>query len=280
MAKAVLVDIRKCIACRACQVACKRWNDRQGEPTKLNATPGLEWTNPSDLSPQTYTYIRFIGKGKGDDFKWHFIKIQCNHCVEPGCASVCPTKALYKTAEGPVLYDKEKCIGCKYCISGCPFDVPRFDEENQIIEKCTFCAERLAEGVEPACVAACPTDALAIYERDEAIRLAESAASKGAHTYGKQEVGGTSWIYVSDVPVTELGLPRHDSKSPTAYATDMLLKVGALGIVGAGLLYLLGVYTKRRSDLAKEVQSSDKAPQKSTVTSRGESVDKMGGDSA
>lgn len=256
MAKAVLVDIRKCIACRACQVACKRWNDREGESTSLNTTPGLDWTNPPGFSPQTYTYIRFVGKGKGDDFTWRFVKVQCNHCVEPGCASVCPTKALFKTSEGPVVYDKEKCIGCKYCVSGCPFSVPRFDEENKVIEKCTFCAERLDEGMEPACVAACPTDALVMYERGEAIRLAGSAASTGAYLYGKDEVGGTSWIYVSDVPLTELGFPRHDSRNPTAYATDMLLKVGALGIIGAGLLYVLGVYSKRRSKVERRTWSS------------------------
>lgn len=266
MPKSVLVDIRKCIACRACQVACKRWNDREAENTTLNATPGLEWTNPSDLSPQTYTYIRFVGRGKGDSFKWHFIKIQCNHCLEPGCASVCPTKALYKTEEGPVLYDKEKCIGCKYCVSGCPFDVPRFDEERRIIEKCTFCADRLAEGFEPACVAACPTDALVMYEREEAVRLAEAAAAKGSFTYGTVEVGGTSWIYILDTPPDELGLRRHDSKNPTSFVTEMLLKVGAVGVVGAGLLYGLSVYTKRRSEVAKMMEEKERP----AATSSGE----------
>ncbi|MBS7625991.1 4Fe-4S dicluster domain-containing protein [Candidatus Bathyarchaeota archaeon] len=268
MSKAVLVDIRKCIGCRACQVACKRWNDRKSEKTVLNATPGLEWTNPSDLSPRTYTYIRFIGRGSGDDFRWHFLKIQCNHCVEPGCASVCPTKALSKSVEGPVLYDVEKCIGCKYCISGCPFNVPRFDEEKHIIEKCTFCADRLAEGLKPACVAACPTGALSMHERNEVIQLAESARSNGAHIYGKDEVGGTSWVYVSDIPLTELGLPQHDSKNPTAYVTDMLLKVGLLGVVGAGALYGLGVYSKRRSRLEKTVHNNCGSTDKSTASPR------------
>ena len=253
MTKAILVDIRRCIACRGCQVSCKRWNDREAEATSLSAAPGTEWTNPQDLSPQTYTYIRFIGNGKGDDFRWHFVKRQCMHCTEPGCASVCPTHALYKTDEGPVLYDKEKCIGCGYCRTGCPFDVPRFDSETRVVEKCTFCAERMAEGLEPACVQACPTDALVMDEREKILEKVDNEVAEGAYVYGKDEVGGTSWIYLSDVPFSQLGFPAHGPEPQRAFTTDLLSKFAVTGIIGGAMLY--GI--KRFSDRRKKVEEGE-----------------------
>lgn len=251
MVKAVLVDLRRCIGCRGCQIACKRWNDKEAEITTLNATPRTEWTNPRDLSPQTYTYIRFIGEGEGEAFKWHFAKVQCMHCKEPQCAAVCPTKALYKTVEGPVLWDPQKCIGCGYCLQGCPFNIPRFDHESKEIEKCTFCAERLAKNLEPACVQACPTDALIIGERDEILSKVSDAETAGAYVYGRDEAGGTSWIYVSDVPLTDLDFPKVSTQTPGAKTTDVLGKFALAGIVGGTALFALHKYSERRTTIEK-----------------------------
>ncbi len=253
MAKAVLVDLRRCIGCRACQVACKRWNDREATKTELNTDPELEWTNPSELSPQTYTYVRFVKRGSGETLKWHFAKVQCNHCLYPGCVNACPTTALIKTEDGPVTYRKELCIGCGYCINACPFGVPHFDEENKVIEKCTFCTERLKEGLEPACVQACPTDTLVLMSLEEAQRKATEAEARGLYTYGLREVGGTSWIYISEVPVTDLGFPKHTSKTAVGFQTDMLTKTVGTGVfVGAALIAAAKLYAQRREAVAKQ----------------------------
>jgi formate dehydrogenase iron-sulfur subunit len=253
MAKAVLVDLRRCIGCRACQVSCKRWNDREATPTELNSDPKLEWTNPSSLSPQTYTYVRFVKTGSGESLNWTFAKIQCNHCVDPHCVNACPTTALKKTENGPVVYRKELCIGCGYCINACPFDVPKFDEENRMIEKCTFCSERLMEGLKPACVQSCPTGALAFMNLEEAQRKSTEAEAKGLFTYGLREVGGTSWIYVSDVSFEELGFPTHTSLSPGRQQLDMLTKFAGTGIfVGGALLAAVKLYAQRKKDVATQ----------------------------
>jgi formate dehydrogenase iron-sulfur subunit len=251
MSKAVLVDLRRCIGCRACQVACKRWNDREATPTELNSDPKLEWTNPPGLSPQTYTYVKFVKTGSQDSLKWTFAKIQCNHCIEPHCVAACPTTALIKTEDGPVRYRKELCIGCAYCINACPFDVPKFDEENKVIEKCTFCFERLKENIEPACVHACPTDTLVLTSLEEARRKATEAEAKGNYTYGLNEVGGTSWIYISEVPFTELGFPSHSDATPSAHQMRVLSRFAGSGLlIGGALLAGMRLYSQRRKDMA------------------------------
>ncbi len=249
MSKAVIVDLRRCIGCRACQVACKRWNSREFEPTELNAEIGNEWTNPRDLSPKTFTYIRFKGSGSGEDFKWHFAKVQCQHCKEPGCVSACPTKALFKTEEGPVLYDKDLCIQCLFCVNFCPFQVPRFNSAKKIIEKCTFCAERLKEGLEPACVAVCPTDTLTIHDYDEALGIVNEAEAEGAYVYGRDEVGGTSWMYISGIPVPELGFPKHGKeKALSNAAKELIIPIsGGLTLLTLIACGIAAVATRRRA---------------------------------
>lgn len=252
MPKAVLVDLRRCIGCRACQVACKRWNERERTPTSLNSDSKLEWTNPPELSAETYTTVKFVKTGAGDSFKWRFVKIQCNHCLEPHCVTGCPSNALTKTENGPVVYRKELCIGCKYCINSCPFGVPHWDEEDRSIEKCTFCSERLAENLETACVQACPTDTLVLMELSEAKRKATEAEAKGLHTYGLREVGGTSWIYVSEVPFTELGFHAHTSVAPTGNQLDLLTKFAGTGVfIGGALLAAVKLYAQRREEVAQ-----------------------------
>jgi len=251
MPKAVLVDLRRCIGCRACQVACKRWNGREATNTQMNPDPKYEWTNPSEFSPDTYTYVRFVKTGSGDSLKWTFAKVQCNHCIEPHCVTACPTTALIKTEAGPVSYRKELCIGCAYCVNACPFGVPRFDEVNKVIEKCTFCAERLAEGMEPACVQACPTDTLVLMDLAEARQKAAEAEANGLYTYGLHEVGGTSWIYISEVPFKELGFQEHTDVAPTAYQSDMLMKFLGTGLfIGGAALAAVKFYAERRTEVA------------------------------
>jgi formate dehydrogenase iron-sulfur subunit len=196
--------------------------------------------------------MRFVKLGTGESLNWSFAKVQCNHCLDPGCVNACPTKALVKNSDGPVTYRKELCIGCGYCVNACPFGVPRFDEVNKVIEKCTFCSERLKEGLEPACVQSCPTDTLKLMSLEEAQGKAIQAEAQGHHTYGLHEVGGTSWIYISDVPLTELGFPVHSSKTPKGYQLDLMAKFVGTGVfVGAALIAGVNLYAQRRKAVAK-----------------------------
>ena len=251
MSKAVLVDLRRCIGCRACQVSCKRWNNREAIQTELNSDQKLEWTNPPGLSPQTYTYVKFVKTGSQESLNWTFSKIQCMHCIEPHCVAACPTTALIKTEEGPVLYRKELCIGCAYCVNACPFDVPKFDEENKVIEKCTFCHERIEENLEPACVQACPTDTLVLMSLEEAKSKAIEAENQGNYTYGLNEVGGTSWIYISDVPFSELGFPSRSDATPSAHQTGLLTRFAGIGILGGALYATMKIYSQRKEEIAE-----------------------------
>jgi formate dehydrogenase iron-sulfur subunit len=216
----------------------------------------MEWTNPSELSPQTYTFVKFVKTGSQESLNWTFSKIQCMHCVEPHCVAACPTTALIKTEDGPVIYRKELCIGCAYCVNACPFDVPKFDEENKVIEKCTFCNERIKENLEPACVQACPTDTLVLMSLEEAKRKATEAENQGNYTYGLHEVGGTSWVYISAVPFSELGFSSHTNATPSAHQTGLLTRFAGIGILGGALYSAMRIYSQRKEEVT-ESQGGD-----------------------
>jgi formate dehydrogenase iron-sulfur subunit len=213
--KGVLYDVNKCVGCRACQNACKSWN---GLPADSFGYGGI-YDNPSELSAKTFTLIKakeFEIKGNKELL---FTKYQCMHCKIPACVNACLVGALTKTAEGPVVYDEGKCIGCRYCMVACPFGVPAFEWEEPLpwIRKCTFCVDRLKDGLEPACVAACPAGALKFGNREELIaeareRIAAEPDRYIDHIYGEKELGGTSWLYLSPVPFEELGLPSLDTE--------------------------------------------------------------------
>jgi formate dehydrogenase iron-sulfur subunit len=258
MSAGVLVDLVRCMGCRSCQVACKAWNDNAGEITLCLGC----YDNPPDYSADTWSLIQFNEVELGSDLHWVFIKRQCFHCEHPACASACPVQALHKQENGPVVYDAGRCIGCRYCMVACPFHVPRtdFNEVLPLIEKCTFCADRLSEGLEPACVKACPTDALVFGEREELIaearrRIAARPGKYIDHIYGEHEAGGTSWMYLSSVPFSMLGDAFPDvGKEPVPELSEALATFGTpialLAVAGA----LAGVYsiTKRRAEQAGE----------------------------
>lgn len=257
MSKAVLVDLNRCMGCRACQVACKAWNDNPGEITLCLGC----YDNPPYLSGDTWSLIKFAEAEDADGkLHWVFSKWQCMHCEHPACVSACPVSALYKTESGAVVYDEKKCIGCRYCMMACPFQVPRvtWDDVLPKIRKCTLCADRTANDYEPACVKACPTDALVYGDRDALLteahrRIQDNPGKYIDHIFGEHEVGGTSWLYLSAIPFAELGFPDVGEESATelsdavaAYGTpSMLIGVGAL----LGGLYW---YTKRRAENEKK----------------------------
>ena len=249
MAKAVLLDLRKCMGCRACQVACKQWNELEAEETTNRGT----YENPPDLSAKTWTVVKFREIGENGSLKWIFSKWQCMHCIQPACVTVCPTAALYKTEEGPVLYDKSRCIGCAYCVAACPFSIPRFDwEEERIVRKCTMCIDRIANGLEPACVKTCPPGALEFGEREVVIAKVNQAEAGGAYVYGKDEVGGTSWIYLSDVPFDEAGFPTVGTVSYPSHSAAIWGSQIATIAVGAVALGFYSLYLKRKKMMEGE----------------------------
>jgi formate dehydrogenase iron-sulfur subunit len=189
-----------------------------------------------------------------------FRRKACMHCLEPACVSACPVGALYKTDEGPVLYHENRCIGCRYCMLACPFDVPTFQWDRGVIEgpeikKCNFCIDRLSAGMQPACVHTCPTEALMFGERDELIAAAEARIAEHPdryvdHIYGKDEAGGTSLLYISPVPFEELGLPK---LKPEAIQKDaeQLMHIATPAVLVGMLAGLSGLYwvVRRRQEM-------------------------------
>ena len=272
---AVLYDANKCIGCRGCQAACKQWNEND----EIIPEPPYTWDktvnrgsyeNPPQLSARTWTKIRFTELDFNGKFHWVFTKLQCMHCEHPACAAACPVGALQKTPGGPVVYDDTKCIGCRYCMVACPFGIPTFEWDKPLpwIRKCTFCADRLGEGLEPACVKSCPPGALKLGEREELIiearkRIATSPDKYVNHIYGEKEVGGTSWLYLSPVPFEMLGLPTLGSEPVTVNVERAMGAVPSvlLGVAAA----MAGVYwlVKRREKINQE---SAGAKEKEEVT--------------
>ena len=266
--KAILVDANKCIGCRACQVACKQWNELPAEETTNRGT----YENPPQLSARTFTKVRFNEIEYDGKFHWVFTKIQCMHCEHPACAAACPLGALKKTAEGPVTYDDNICFGCRYCMIACPFGVPTFewDKPTPWIRKCTFCADRQAAGLRPACVTTCPTGALKFGEREELIaeareRIAAAPEQYVDYIYGENEVGGTSWLYLSPVPFEELGFPTVSTEPVTINVERAMSGVPPV-LVGVAAT-MAGVYwLVQRRDKMSQTKNNEGEKREAEVT--------------
>jgi formate dehydrogenase iron-sulfur subunit len=275
--KTTLIDIGNCIGCRACQVACKQWNDRDGELTELE--PDLGFQNPAVLSANTYTLISFhdfVEEAPGAEPAAAYVMRRCLHCLEPACVSACPTTALDRRPDGPVTYDQDPCIGCRYCMLACPWGVPtaEWDSHKPKIEKCTHCVDRIDQPLPvnrngtdltkaekdlhvstiavPACVKACPADALVFGEREEMLteakkRIARRPDKYVNHIYGEHEAGGTSVLYVSRVPFAKLGFPDVGTQPYTRWSKIALRLVPA-GVMAIGaFLGAACLFLKRRS---------------------------------
>lgn len=204
---AVLVDTTLCVGCRACEAACSEAN-RLPEPVMPGEEAVFERTRTTDS--RTYTVVNRHPNPTGDGAP-RFVKTQCMHCVTPACASACPVRALEKTPGGPVAYHPDRCIGCRYCMVACPFGVPKFEYEKPLpsVQKCSFCIDRLRQGKLPACTQVCPTGALKFGKRKALLEVARTRIYQNPgryvhHIYGEHEVGGTGWLYITDVPFEQL----------------------------------------------------------------------------
>ena len=242
---AALVDTTLCMGCRGCQVACKQWNQLKAVKTHFRGT----YENPPSLSGQTWTRIRFFESDNGSPW-WRFAKQQCLHCEEASCVNVCPTGAARKLDNGIVVIEQSLCTGCKYCIEACPFQTPKFNEKTGTAIKCRFCYDRVANGIDPACVKACPTGALYFGTRGKVVAEAKrrQGSRPGSTIYGLDELGGLGWIYLLDRDSEVMGLP----KDPKAATAGIFGKWLAGVVPGLAILGGLGWLFKRRTALAEE----------------------------
>lgn len=210
-AMAILVDTTKCLGCRMCEIACAKANGLPEPPEKIESGA------PRTTSETQWTVVDRVETEKGPVN----VKRQCMHCLQPACASACLTKAMVKTPEGPVVWRGNKCMGCRFCMISCPFDVPKFEyhSANPRIQKCRMCWERLAEGDAPACVEACPVKCTVFGRRSELVELAKTRIYQEPdkyvhHVYGEHEAGGTSVLYLSSVPFDQLGFRTDIGTTP------------------------------------------------------------------
>ena len=242
-----LVDTTTCIGCKACEVACQEWNDLPFAQTSFDNTyqtmPSTAWN--------FWNLIKFNEHPKEDGgFMWLMRKDQCMHCAEPGCLKACPSDgAIVQYSNGIVDFQQDHCIGCGYCITGCPFDIPKFNPATKKVYKCTLCSNRVSQGLEPACIKACPTGCLHFGSKDDMKDLAEKRTMQLRQHYGFENagvydppgVGGTGVIYVlHDITHPEAygGLPANPSipwvvklwKTPLKILGNLAMLGGLIGV--------------------------------------------------
>lgn len=241
MSKALLYDATVCIGCKQCEQAC-------AEKNKLR----YDDTVAAEERQSEHKYTAVLTKGD------KFMRRLCMNCQEPACASVCPVGALQKTTAGPVTYDENKCMGCRYCMVACPFGVPKYEWGKVLpkVQKCTMCADRVAAGKQTACADICPTGATKFGDRDELIleaqqRIRDNPGRYINHIYGLTEVGGTSVLLLSSVPFEEFGYRGDLSKDPLPILTYRVLS-RIPDFVPLGGMLLGGVWwiTHRREEVA------------------------------
>jgi len=241
-----LIDVSVCIGCKACEVACQEWNDLPVDKIRSGAL-GTYQTLP-DLEYNFWQLIKFNEVERDGRLLWTLTKYQCMHCKDPGCLRACPAPgAIVQYANGIVDFVQENCIGCQFCVTGCPFDVPRVSPTTGKVYKCTLCSDRVSAGLEPACVKACPTNAISFGTRQKMLAQAERRAQQlradgyaTAAVYNPPGVGGTNVIYVlpyGDSPEI-YGLPRNPRvtfvnlwKGPLKWLGNTVLFGGILGAV-------------------------------------------------
>ena len=236
---AKLIDVSKCIGCKACQTACMEWNDLRDE---VGTNVGV-YDNPADLSEHSWTVMRFSEyENPAGDLEWLIRKDGCMHCEDPGCLKACPSPgAIVQYNNGIVDFHEENCIGCGYCVTGCPFNVPRISKKDHRAYKCTLCSDRVAVGQEPACVKTCPTGAIVFGTKEDmkqhAAERIEDLKERGFEHAGLYDPQG---VHHADKPSLYHGLPDNPSISPMVKLWKGIAK--PLAVAGLALTALAGFF--------------------------------------
>ena len=270
---AKLIDVSKCIGCKACQSACIEWNDTHPEIGTNNGT----YENPHDLSAEMFTLMRFTEyeNPATNELEWLIRKDGCMHCEDPGCLKACPAPgAIVQYSNGIVDFISENCIGCGYCVTGCPFNIPRVSNITHKSQKFTLCSDRVAVGQGPACAKACPTQAIVFGTKDEMIAHAEeriedlkSRGFENAGLYDPEGVGGTHVMYVlhhADQPSLYAGLPDDPQISPVVEGWKGPAKtagLAAMGLAAVGAV-LHGMFARPNTVSPREEVEAEQLVQK------------------
>lgn len=247
----VLVDTTRCIGCRSCEEACAMANDLPVPDISDESV----FEHERKTSETQWTVVNRYKTDKGIVY----VKRQCMHCNQPACASACLVKAMFKTEEGPVIWRGSKCMGCRYCMISCPFDIPKFEynSPNPRIRKCIFCWPRLQKGELPACVEACPQDTMYFGTRREVVeeakrRIYTEPDKYYHHIYGEFEIGGTGWVYISPVPFEQIGFQTNLGTTPyPEFNKGFLYGVPIIFILWPSFLAGLHYITKREEEIKK-----------------------------
>ena len=250
---AKLIDTTKCIGCKACQAACMEWNDLRGD---VGVNVGV-YDNPADLDEHTWTLMRFSEyENPNGNLEWLIRKDGCMHCDDPGCLKACPSPgAIVQYTNGIVDFVSANCIGCGYCVKGCPFNIPRISKTDAKAYKCTLCSDRVVVGQAPACAKACPTQAIVFGSKADMIAHAnkritdlKSRGFNNAGLYDPPGVGGTHVMYVlhhNDKPSLYSGLPDNPRISPLIGVWKGVMKPLSLAAIAfAGVFGLMHYVTK------------------------------------
>jgi len=238
---AMFTDISLCIGCRACQVACKQWNQLEAEEPEWTGT----YQNHAHFTDKTYRLVRFIEqKDDKGGLQWNMMSDVCKHCAQAGCLEACPTGAIYRTQYGTVNINQDICNGCRYCVSACPFGVVAFNHDTGRASKCTFCNDRLHNGLRPACAKACPTESIQFGFRDELPAKARKRVEelkkmgyKNAQLYGEDQngpLGGLNAFFLLLDKPSGYGLPEKPRLPQNNVFVDSLLSIGSALLVGIG----------------------------------------------
>lgn len=254
----VLHDTVLCIGCRKCEAGCNEVNDLPEPEKPFDDLTVMDEERRTDAA--SYTIVnRYEDPDQPE--KPVYRKLQCNHCLEPACASACFVRAFTKTPEGAVVYDESVCVGCRYCMVACPFNIPAYEYDEPFdpkVMKCTMCHPRILEGKLPGCVASCPTEALIFGKREELLRVARGRMEKYPeryvhHIYGEKEMGGTNWLTIVGTAPEDLGMRTDLGDTPAPALTSGVLGTVPV-IVALWPVLLTGVWAinKRRDRIAAD----------------------------